>query len=356
MALHWAWAFAIDGSYTDYVNSSWTLTGVPNMASTAAMPRNPPPGYGGMTRSVYMSSYNGFRTATFPQGSLADGIVQFNYYRAVQGDFEPLSEVVFSLYSSADVLLLQIRPTSTGTMGASTLTVYSGEGVMVSRGVTTELLRRGTWHTIGVRLQIGVGQIDVTIDGVSALSLAGDTQVASNWAKIQCLAGYYGTAVTGFSVWDNPADDALTVPRFIPSLRPVRDVDDGAWVNTAVPPDQVNLYAYVDEDPPSTADYITTTTDPDEVHLGLETDDINANWAPSAIDGVEVIPMMRGDGTLNAGQAAIDDGVNNLLGTIQATNLSSSFLPNDMFPLQADGVTAWTKAALESNSFGVRAS
>jgi len=360
MALHWAWACGICGEEQNYGDSGWAYETAaffkPNFTfTTAPPPRQPLAGYGGMNKGIRANGGYFWTTPVWPQGALTDGVIQLHFY-VLQGN----TNARIRLLNAADVILLELRliaPTSTS--NNFTFEVFSSEGgTATSRGTLTTYVNANSWHTLAIRFKPGTsgGYISVSLDGhVDNLVVNGNVGATSPWAKLKWdwVGGFY-SYVTGISVWDSAADAALTTPYWIPSLRPVADSNIGSWTDQAS--GTSNLYATVDEDPISTADYCTTTTDPDEIRFTVETDNIDANWAPATIEGVSVIGSMRGDGVLNTGQPVIDDGSNNLLGTSQTTDAETSAGVNDVFPLQADASTPWTKAALETHSFGVRAS
>lgn len=360
MAIYWGWGFSIGGSAQNYRDSGWIMNADWNMAYTGApLPRLPPPNLGGYTYGMLITSYAVVVTPVFPNGALADGIAQLQRYHDVR-DYIDSGNRYLSLCKADGTVLLELRPTTSGAgVFLSTLSVYSGEP-LAYRGVTTGLIRQGTWQTIAVRFEpggAGVGNISVTIDDVTDnIVVNADVGTLSNWSRVGVTNGYafYGCIITGYSVWDSAADTGLTIPEWGPVLRPDADVVDGAWLNQAG--SGVNMYQSIDEVPISTADYITTTTDPDTASFGVSTATISAAWAPDVIDGIVVIGSMRGGSGLSTGEVMIDDGAAGLLyGATLALDAETSCC-NDVFTTQGDGVTAWDKAAVDSHSFGIRAS
>lgn len=353
MALHWAWAFNISADNATYQANAWTLTHAninPNF-STSPFPRQPLSGVGGMTKGCQLPNYQYITTPPWPKGALSDGQIQFHFYNG----FQDATYARIRLLASDGTVLLELRPSDY--TAAPAIAVYSGQGSMTLRGTTTFTVAANSWHVLAIRFKVGTsgGEIAISLNGQSeTIVSSGNVGATSSWARLQLVPWTAPMYFSGITVWDDGAgDDALTVTRWVAGLRPYQDDTAGSWS----PSTGSDLYAMVDEDPMSTTDYDSTVTNPDEMRLKIRTSDISASWAPLTIDGVSLVAAMRGDGTLNTGQTVIDDGSNNLLGTAWTTTATSHFYEtNDVFPTQADGVTPWTKSAVDSHSYGVKAS
>jgi len=364
MSLHWAWSFGASGGLQDYFDSGWDAdtTGSlvnPNL-SGSPLPRQPEGGSGGMTKGCGVFTGYFMHSPPFPRGALSDGQAQYHWQHLNTNT----GIRILRLLAADGAYLLELRPTTND--NTSTLTVYSGEGVsaLTSRGTTTATVTEGQWHVIAVRFKKGTsgGEIAVSIDGVSETIVSnGNTGVTSDWARIGCQGGGSNWCYfTGITVWDDgPNDDALTVTRWIGTLRATSDDTDGSWLNESA--SATDLYLSTREDPiDPTTTYCKTVTDPDEVRFGVDTTDatygFGSSWSPDTVDGVSVSAFMQGDGGLMGGRTVIDDGVNNLQGTLATTGAGPSMGVSDTFATQADGSSSWSKAALDSHTYGVRAS
>ena len=158
----------------------------------------------------------------------------------------------------------------------------------------------------------------------------------------------YWTCAT---VWDSAGDNALTVVKWMGAMRPKADDTDGSFLNQSG--SAVDMYQSVDELSLLTSSHVTTTTDPDEVRFTVDSTDIDAAWTPTAIIGVLVTASVRGDGVLNSARVVIEEGAVQLYGGAEATDADTSISPSRLFLTQADGVSGWDAANIDSHSFGV---
>lgn len=356
MTLHWATAFAVGGSATNYTDSGWTLVGVDadDMRNTGN-PRQPLCGYGGQAFCANLASSETFRTPAFPQGALSDGLVQIHFRLDTAGDGN-----IFALYSGSTVVLrLTTLSANTGAgVGRTPLLIFNVDSArdtaaLVDRGNTSIPFNSYSWHVLTIRYATGAvtNTIEVSIDGENeVLTAIATNPYAGTWDSIYIT----GVSITsGITVWDSAGDDAQTVTYWMPYLRPSDDATDGSWTNQAG--SAVNLYESVNDATISTADYVTTTTNPDTVRFDLNPNDIDASWNPATIAGCAVWPSGRGDGTINQSEVTCHSATPaDSYGTIQTTTTTTKMNFNDVFALDPDGA-AFTAASIGTHEWGVRA-
>jgi len=315
-------------------------------------------GYGGSSYALQVQggnyfSYYYYCYITSPANcwpAIDDGIIQFRLYASHVDSTYP----VITLYAPNGTEVFHLHLS-----GLKLLARYNKSGVGMTTGLTTDAeIALHTWTTISIRLKnhASLGEIEISINGMPAES-SGVLAMghALEWNKFRLWSHNYGNTYrryTHFSVYDNPAsDDALETIKWTCVLRPSSDVQDGSWEDPGGLTD--NLYEEVDDVTFTTATYCTTITSADEVRWGVETDDINAAWAPATIDGVVVSAAMRGDGSLYQGQAVLSAD-RSLTGTAAftasnttVTGTGTDFDPEvqagDFVKLDADGEEAWTQ-------------
>jgi len=350
MALHWAWSFDVRGTNQQYNDAGWSVPG--GWVLVQAFTRQPLSGFGGADYSALRNASGTFyMTPVFPKGTLTDGKFKFHVYASSWNTSQ-----YFALTDSTGTLtLLALYPATTS--GASTaFNVYSQEGgSLILRGTTTGTLNTNTWHTIEIRFKPNgaTGEIQVSFNEGTPESIvaAGAVGATSPWGRFTSngISGI-NTYTNMLTAWDNASDTVAN--RWVATLRPISDVVVGSYLNELG--SGTNVYQSVNEAVPSPTNYATTTTALDTIKFGVNTSNIDPTWAPTAIDGLSVVCMARGELALNSARPVLGKAASaDVLGTVQTTDANSSFGVNDVFTVQADAA-AWSVVGINAGQYGMR--
>ena len=349
MALHWATAFAIGGVSQNYIDSGWyPVDGGFTWNSTYAT-RTPLCGYGGMTQGLYQTAaiYD-CSSPIFPRGELAEGIVQYHLYSTSNNGNYRFGFVTAEHDSQIGWILLQLDVTDFGFCRLRISQKWWNGGSWTTNAdvyVDNLTFSQYSWHTIA--LGTDSGRIYVSVDG-NIEDVCADPRSET---LTRVYMAHQGIA-TGVTVWDTYAAATMTDVHWAPCLRPDADATDGSWSASA----GSDLYAMVDETSINTADYDTTTTNPDTLRFSVNSADIDASWNPSTIYGVALQVSARGDGTISDQEATIHEGADDAYGTVTGLDTTTRMTASELFLLQADASTAWDVTAIDAHEYGVRAS
>ena len=338
--------------------------------------RQPLIGYGGSYRAMRLNGYTfgGTPKACYVYSpdptftAQSDGIFQFHFYAAHYGYNDNMLPFFRLLSGTTIVLEVRFNGNRDGT-----LQLYYWNGSSLSLGLTTSATaNEDEWHSIAIRLKTGNtdGRIKVSIDGGTAED-SGDLVMnhALAWNRFLCWSdgnssSSYYRYFAQFSVFTDTSDAMLETQKWVTQLRPTGDATapDSDWTGT--PNGTPDLHDNVNEINFSASDYCTTIVDPpDEIRFYPDYTEtpanggINAAWDPPVIDGVVVNAVMRGDGTLNQGQAVVKCGATSDYGDTTVLSGDSTLVPYEVHATKPGG-GAWAKTDLTGTAteFGVKAS
>lgn len=243
---------------------------------------------------------------------------------------------------------------SANTVANDLLVAFTATGaIQVSRGFTTStvvlgtsapVLSTGTWFHLGVELvrHASAGSINVYVDGVSVLSLTGINTNADSVDRIGFAANFQSLVIDDYYICNTNA--WLGEARVSP-LPPTADTAQKDFT----PSTGSSNYACVDEQPPNTTDYVSSTT------VGAKDlyDITDLSYTPLNILGVKVSMYASKDEiTTRTVRPIIKSGGTSSNGTTQALSSTNKFL-SSIWAVDPNTSAAWTKSGVDALQVGM---
>jgi len=343
-----------------------------NVADIAALARNPAGlAYGGSAYAAhigaqtYNNSYVLSPNPTFTAQS--DGVVTYHMYTdddAWQSGGHADAYYTLWLYAGGTAIMRVLFGQSLYYLNAAG-SAWVGPVCVVSNPPAVQ-----SWFTVMVRCKPGAsGILTLAINNGTPVTVnlpasgQADEMYAASWDRIRLQGAAAAWAFSGrkyhyyshICVWDDPdANDCQTAAKWIVTLRPTSDDAVGSWTQST----GANRFGCVDEVVYDPADYVETTTEPDEIRFGTTCASHNAAWTPPVVDGIAIAATGQGDGTLNASQTVVSSasGAGAVYGASTTTSTTALALPHQIVVTDPNTSGTLTKALVDALEFGIKAS
>lgn len=235
---------------------------------------------------------------------------------------------------------LLVAFTSTGAIQVSR--GYTSSSVVL--GTSAPILTTDTWFHIGVELvrHATAGSVTVYIDGVAVLALTGVNTNADSIDRVSLHAYFQSLTADDFYICDT--NSWLGEARVSPLL-PNADTAQKDFT----PSTGASNYACIDEQPPSTTDYVTSNT------VGAKDlyDIADLSYTPLNILGVKVSMYASKDEiTTRTVRPIIKSGSTSSNGATKALSSSNKFL-SSIWATDPNTGAAWTKSGVDALQVGM---